>query len=210
MSRQQHQGLLSNFYAIKASQTGRHICQSERHNRAIIAHGNANGIDIDHDNVAANAFFCVSGVTARLALKWKSFSPCALTGEQNTARAGGDMALSTGCGSHVGTPVGLAHNEGTQPTQLQERTRSVNFSPINQVTDIFREETFENEGLRDLIKKARAPFKHEAFSYEVAQKIKGEICSSRSCPLSRGRRGISPSEYGQGPRDGERVRNGDS
>ena len=168
VSRRQHQGLLTNSYVIKASQTGRQKCQLERHIRALVANGNANGIDIDHDDMAANASFSVSGVTVKSALKWKSSFPRTLTGEEEQSRSQGGTALPTGCGSQTGSPVGLAHNEDTQPPWHQEEGRSVGFSPIIQVRGDSGEETFQKEFLRNQAKESKAPFKNEVWDVKTS------------------------------------------
>ena len=97
ISRREHQGHLSNSYVIIICRTGRQVCRSERHIRALPTNSDTNGINIGKDDTAHSVFVSSAGYKLRSSLKLSS--ECSLLGREDTIGARAVSALSATCTS---------------------------------------------------------------------------------------------------------------
>ena len=164
VSRREHQGHLSNSYVIKVSRTGRHICRSERHIRAVPTNTDTNGINIGKDDMAHSVFVSSTGYRPRSSLKSSSGGP--LSGRENSA-GGAVSALNLRaypCSGSGSMEAGPAPTPTRQPGGSSEGVKMLKFSHVLHVFEESGEDFFDKEALKDLRKSSQTNTCHEDFS----------------------------------------------
>ena len=153
VSRREHQGHLSNSYVIKVCRTGRQICRSERHIRALPTNTDTNGINIGRDQ-NANSIFVSSTGKPRSSIR----SSSTVSGQESSIGGRPVAALmraAPSTGSQNPAPA-------CQPIGDTGSRKTVCFNQVIQIFDEEGEDYFDKETLRDLRKPIGSNFKHES------------------------------------------------
>ena len=217
VSRREHQGHLSNSYVIKVSRTGRQICRSERHIRAVHTDKDTNGINISKDDIANSVLVSSTGNRLRSSLK-SSSGPRVSGGENSTGgRPAPALNLRAASGTGSEAEANLAPTPASQPTGSLERVKTLRFSEILHVFEPSGEDYFDKEVLKDFRKSSQTAFSHEDYTKdrEAVQKalskwvderedVKdneggGQVYRDGRCTLPRGRGDQRPGEPRQKP-----------
>ena len=153
VSRREHQGHLSKSYVIKVSRTGRQICRSERHIRALPTNTDTNGINVGSEE-NANSIFVSSTGKPRSSIR----SSSEVSGKESSIGGRPKAALmraAPSTGSQNPAPA-------CQPIGDTGSRKTVCFNEVIQVFDGEGEDYFDKETLRDLRKPIGSNFKHES------------------------------------------------
>ena len=190
VSRREHQGHLSNSYVIKVCRTGRQVCRSERHIRALPTNTDTNGINIGRDQ-NANSIFVSSTGKPRSSIR----SPSTVSGKQDSIRGRHVAALS-----RAAPPTGSQNPAPTsQPIGDTVSGKTVSFNQVIQVFDEEGQDYFDKETLRDLRKPIGSTFKHEVHAPETKGLVQQALSSGNpQTKVDEGDEGIRQIGGGRG------------
>ena len=187
VSRREHQGFTSNSYVIRISRTGRQVCRSERHLRAIPTNSDTNGVNIGNDDTANGVF--ISSTEKRLRPAIKSSSAAQSIGGENSA--GGKpsapaLELRAAPGTGSVTEASLAPATACQPLDGSTRERTVLFSEVVQIFDPEGEDHFDKHSLIQIRKTQGEPFKDESYTESCKQAVQEALSGSYEQTLDKG------------------------